>query len=686
MSGNLLPILPAIFVNPKNATGVVMSVPSHAPFDYIALEEVKRNFMELAGEYNIRPSDVNKLEPISIITVPDYGESPAINVTERMGIHKQSDPKLEKATKEVYSAEFHNGRMRGNTGPYASLSVQIAKEAVKKDMIQDGKASTMYELAEPVHCRCGTEVVVKIFENQWFINYGDPLWKKLAHENISEMDIIPNELRHEFDNVVDWLKAKACARKAGLGTNLPWAKDWIIEALSDSVIYMAYYTVIRSIREIDPKPQDLIEDFWDYILLAQGDAEEVMEKTGIPAEKLKEIRCEFEYFYPLDMRHSGRDLISNHLTYMVFVHNAIWSKNNWPRGIVVNGSVLMSGEKMSKSLNNIIPLINAVERFGADPLRLTLMITAEPLKDADFSPDLANGMKDTLEKFYSRSLEIIREDTPEIEPELKNLDYWILSRLQTHIGEANDAMKEMKVRKAIHSALYLLNQDMDWYLKRVNTEQSDERKKEINHIKKEILKNQVKLLAPFTPHLCEEIWEKMGQDSYVGFANWPQVDETLIQKDKEELEGVIQSLVEDIRKIIRVTDIQPKKIYFYVADHWKWKIFNQALTLYTQGTLDVGTLIKEAFKDDENKTRAEEVPKFVRTIVEEIQKTPERTIEIRRKMMSVNEAKILQDAYRFLKNEFGAEIEIAAESDPWKEDPENRSKRSKPYRPAIYIE
>jgi len=686
VTGDEFPMLPASFVDPKAVTGVVMSVPAHAPFDLVALDQLKREVKKNPDAYRFKPSDIKDLEPISVIEIDDYGPVPARDVVDRMGVTDQEDPKLEKATKEVYSAEFHGGRMRNNTGQYASLPVQQAKEAVKEDIVAKGFATTMYEMLEPVQCRCGSEVVVKIFENQWFINYGDPAWKRLAHENIDSMTIIPYELRQEFHNVVDWLREKACARKAGLGTPLPWEPDWIIEALSDSVIYMAYYTVIKGINEVGPEPEQLTEEFWDYVFLGRGDAESVAESTGFPAEKLTEIHEEFSYFYPLDARHSGRDLISNHLTYMVFCHNGIWPRELWPRGIVVNGSVLMEGSKMSKSLNNIIPLINAIDGFGADPLRLSLMITAEPLKDADFSPDLAKNMGDNLERFHQRAVKII--DQGRGSPDnLHDIDRWMLSRLQSYIAEADEALKELKVRKTIHAAMYNLNQDMDWYQKRV-ARQLDalERAEAIRYVEWRVLDTQVRMMTPFTPHLCEEIWENMGGEGFVAFAGWPRVDASYVSQESEVLEGMIQTSMEDVQKITRVTGISPSKIHFYTADGWKWKIYLKALDLARRDQLDVGTLIREAFKDAEMKARSKAVPGYARQIVDDVIRLPDDEVELRLKMGQLNEVNVLLDAVSFIEGEHGCEVAVSAESDPWTEDPAKRAHRAKPYRPAIYVQ
>jgi leucyl-tRNA synthetase len=116
------------------------------------------------------------------------------------------------------------------------------------------------------------------------------------------------------------------------------------------------------------------------------------------------MRSEFLYFYPLDSRHSGRDLVPNHLTFFIFNHVAIFSPSLWPRQIVVNGSVLMEGKKMSKSLGNIIPLRKAIRMYGADTLRVSILSASELLQDADFSDSLARTTKVKLQEFYKFSL------------------------------------------------------------------------------------------------------------------------------------------------------------------------------------------------------------------------------------------------------------------------------------------
>jgi len=681
-------ILPADFVDPKNATGVVMSVPAHAPYDYVALENLTKAQAQLK-EYGLTPNVVGAVKPVTIIAVSEYPGVPAGDMVKQMGIESQVDPKLEDATKEVYRHEFHNGKMKPNTGKYAGLSVAVAKEKVKQDLMAEGKAEIMYELLnKPVVCRCGTECVVKIFEDQWFIDYGNREWKALAHKALDNMEILPEELRAEFNNVIDWLHEKACARKSGMGTKLPWDQEWIIESLSDSVIYMAYYTIVRHIKKHGIPSTQLTDAVFDYVFLGIGKASEVAEKAHIDVKVLEEMRREFMYFYPLDSRHSGRDLVPNHLTFMIFNHTAIFTEKLWPRQIVTNGSVTMQGAKMSKSFGNIIPLIEGIEKFGADPLRLSILATAELLQDADFSPTLAKSMQDRLERFY-RFWETVAKtkNATAAKKALTVPDRWMLSRLQRHIEMASEAMDKLAVRKAIHSAFYELDQDFQWYMRRtVGLRENSKRKETINQVLKEILDAQVRMLAPVTPHICEELWEKMGGKGFISQAAWPTQNKARVDISAEEKEALIESTLEDTLSIIKATNITPKKIYYYTAAPWKWKAFLTALEQSVSAKVVQSELMKELMKDNDMKKMAKPLAKFMGEVVEEINRMAAEKKQRQLQVGMINESQSLKEAEEFFKRELNSEVIVYHEEDPKRHDPKDRAHLAKPYRPAIYIE
>ena len=135
----------------------------------------------------------------------------------------------------------------------------------------------------------------------------------------------------------------------------------------------------------------------------------------------------------------------------------------------------------------------------------------------------------------------------------------------------------------------------------------------------------------------------------------------------------------------QITIIQ-HQLSFDTATSWKWKVYLRALELAREEKLDIGTLIRDAFKDEEMKARVKEVPAFARIVVEDVTKTPAAIRERRLAMGQINESNLIEDASSFYGQEFGCEVTVANESDPWIEDPAGRAKRAKPYRPAIYVE
>ena len=109
------------------------------------------------------------------------------------------------------------------------------------------------------------------------------------------------------------MRERACARQHGLGTKIPWDKDWLVESLADSVIYMSFYTMAKFVNSGEILAENMSDEFFNYIFYENGDSEVIARNAKITTEKLEEIRKEFLYFYPVDSRHSGRDLVPNHL-------------------------------------------------------------------------------------------------------------------------------------------------------------------------------------------------------------------------------------------------------------------------------------------------------------------------------------------------------------------------------------
>ena len=636
INGMEVPILPAEFVDTDNATGVVMSVPAHAPFDYIALKELEKRGI------------VKDIKPIVLIKIEgEDHEIPAKDIVEELGIESlEQRDLLEKATKILYRKEFHKGVMLDNTD-YGGLPVSVAKDRVHEDLIERGLADVFYEFSEkPVICRCGTKCVVKVVKDQWFINYSNREWKQKVLEWLEEMTIIPDYYKEEFRNKIEWLKDKACARRKGLGTRIPWDREWLIESLSDSTIYMAYYIIAKFINEGVLNAENLIPEFFDYVFLGIGDAKEVAEKSGVDSDLLKRIREEFEYWYPVDLRSSGKDLVANHLLFYIFHHVAIFPKKHWPRAIAVNGYVSLEGKKMSKSKGPLLTMKRAVEDFGADVTRMYILHAAEYDSDADWKRREVENLSAHLSRLLSLADKYYGKGTGKIE----KIDRWLLSRFQKAIKKTREAMDKLQTRSAVNTAFFEVMNDVRWYLRRGG--------KNLDVI----FDDWLKLLAPFIPHICEEIWHRK-HDTFISLERYPEFDESKIDEAVEKEEEYLKTLIEDINEVKKFVK-DGSVVYIALAEDWKRDVF-KAVT----ENKNMKEVMKSLMKDERLRKIAKEVQSFVKRVFKE-----------KTEFSDVNEFEVINENREFIERETSLRVVI----DPEKV-PKEKRRASMPGKPAIYV-
>lgn len=639
-------ILPSKFPDPKIATGLVTSVPSDAPFDWIALKELQEDEGE-CRKHGLDPAQVRGLEPIPIIRTKKFGENAALRVCEEMGIKDLGDEeKLEAATKEVYKEGYHTGVMLDTCGEYGGMPVERAKDAMREGFLARGLADVMYEFSEPVVCRCGGEAVVANADS-WFLTYSNEEWKALARGCVNGMGCVPESTRSEYFHTIEWLKDWPCIRNFGLGTKLPFDERFMIEPLSDSTIYMAYYTIAHLVKDLEP--EQLTREFFDFVLRGEGELEEVAEKAKMPVAALSRIKKSFDYWYPLDWRCSASELIGNHLTFMVFHHTALFPAGKWPKGVVAFGMGLLEGQKMSSSKGNVVLLKDALARNGADVVRLFLMSNAEPWQDFDWREKEVVGAQKALARFVAFAEEVRGMEESAEAP----IDKWLISRLQTIIGAVGESLEGFQTRKALQAGFFEVFSVLKWYERR-----GGKSRKALT----EFLKQWVRLMAPFTPFACEEIWSWLGE-GFVTEAGYPEADEKKRDEKAEVGERVVENLLADIEKILLVTKKEPKRVSVYTAEAWKYELF---------GEIADGALISGVMKEERFRKRGKEVPNLFKKANE---------MEPVKGWKRADDDSVLKDARSFLENELGCGVAVNP-----KEDPQKKARFALPMKPAIYIE
>src|SRR5437867_2991732 len=305
---------------------------------------------------------------------------------------------------------------------------------------------------------------------------------------------------------------------------------------------MAYYVLAKFVskkwmafKKLEKLSPEIVDGFFGYIFLGEGNPDTVTRSTGLPRRILDAIRGEFLYFYPVDMRHSGKDLIPNHFTFYIFHHSVLFPPERWPKGIVANGFVMMEGTKMSKSLKNIIPLRQGIAKYGADPVRMGVMATAELGQDTDFSETVVVSIQERLYNLIFQARKLGKK--PGKTRRYSTLDRWMLSRLNTAVREASDSMEKLRVREVINRALYGLDNDLSWYQRRLGSRSTGDTR---SLVLRKVLETRARMLAPIAPHVAEEIWSLLGNKGLVAMAKWPDADIKASDPGVEQAESLVR--------------------------------------------------------------------------------------------------------------------------------------------------
>jgi leucyl-tRNA synthetase len=660
LTGRSLPILPARFVDADLATGVVYSVPSDAPYDMAALQDIREGRIQVARQVKELADGVNA---ISIISLKGYSDLPAMDVIQRLGVNDSEDPKLEQATEELYREEFHSGMMKEGSGPLSGLKVSDAKEKAAELLSKTGRFAKILELPQRVVCRCGTRCYVKILENQWFLNYSNAGWKEKTRRLVAQARVLPPESREWYNSTIEWLDDRPCARRSGMGTKLPWDKEWIVETLSDSTIYMAFYTISKFVNQEKVSPESLTPEVCDLIFLGKGNPASIAKAAKMKEKLLREMRSEFLYWYPVNIRHSAKELIPNHLTFFAFHHAALFPEKLWPTGFSVNGMILLEGKKMSKTKGNSVTWHTALKLYGADAYRLALALTADGMDDADWrakNAEDAKGKVEAIIPFVKKSLKA------SVKREENKLDAWLISTLNRRVSAITEAMDQFKMRRASALAFLDLWNDIRWYIHR-----SDRPRKETLTT---VFNAWVRLIAPFTPFVAEELNRELGSKAIVCQADWPSSKDFPIDEEAELAEVMLNRVLDDARNVLKVVKGPRTKLNVYVASGSTRRYFEELTR--TKGKTNIGAVVK---KYADLRIPPDRVFKLQHELGEEM---------VAKLLASpkLDEYETLADASDFISKELGIEVSVQNADSEQLHDPGKRAKGALPMKPALYIE
>ncbi|MDA1196428.1 MAG: leucine--tRNA ligase [Nanoarchaeota archaeon] len=658
-------IVPAWFIDANVGSGIVYSA-LEDPVDLIEIRKIQSD-KKIIEKYGLDEAVVAKLKPIPIIDVSGMGEDLGDEIAREFGItSSEQKAKIEKAKSELNKRVFRKGVMKESTGRYAGMSVPDAQEAIKEELIKNGDGVMFYELTGKVVSRSLAECVVKIVDDQWFIEYNDPDWKKKTHECLDDMKMHPEVVRKQFHYVVDWLNHWACTREFGLGTQLPWDDKWVIESLSDSTFQMAYGTISKYLQnptEYGISSDKLDDGFFDYVFLGKGKVEDVVASTGISKKMVDTMRGDFEYWYPFDFRNSAKDLLQNHLAFCVFNHTAIFPKKHWPKAYGLNGRIMVNNEKMSKSKGNFFTARELYSLHGPDIVRLTSANAGEGIDDANYDMQFLETAKRRLSDIDL----FIEEYHGKGRKSKKYIDEWFISVVHQCIKQATHSMENVLFKSAIQHGFLDMQRHLKWYMNRTHDDPSREA------IDLYII-SQLLTLAPFVPHFAEECWEKIGGEGFISHGSWPIADDKKIKESMHVGEELLRDTLADIRAVLKLAKIEkPTAISLFVSASWRYSLFKDVAVLFEKdqnpkSVLD-GIMRNPVYKK-QGPWISKNVPRMVGS-----RKIPSVALSQKEEM------NMLAEATHFIKEIFGCDVSIVSAD---KSD-EHKASYALPGKPAILV-
>jgi leucyl-tRNA synthetase len=667
--GRRVPILESPVVDPAVGTGVVMSVPAHAPADAAAVRALPEPARVRVAEPPVLIAVEGELTASEAELLRGHG-TPAEKALDAVGATGAHDrPRIEEATERLYRLEFVRGRM--TVPELAGVSVRLARERVAGQLERSGTSFPLREFSKPVICRNGHEVVIRRLADQWFLRYSDPAWKAETVASLDALTTVPPEYRGELPGIIDWFDDRPCTRKGRwLGSPFPLDPAWTVEPIADSTFYTAYFVVRRFVSTGRLTVPQLTNAFFDYVFLGDGPGEPTVERA-----LLEEVRSEFLYWYPLDLNLGGKEHKRVHFPVFLFTHAKLLPPALRPRGIFVHGWLTgPAGAKVSKreigSKGGRIPSIEAAfARWGADPLRLFSVLAVSSGQDLEFDGSLVDAAASRLAE-VERLVREARGDgagPPE-------LDAWLGSRVHRLLEQVGEAFRAGELRTAAEATYAEIPSVLRRYYARGGAPGS---------ATDAVARAWIRLLSPFTPYLAEELGRGTF-DGLVAGQPFPTPDAFASSPAAEHREAYLERVEEDVRAVLRPREERreprPDAAIFFVASPWKARVERWIREEVDRGEEpSVRAVMERLAAHPELSAWRAQVPKYVQRVAPLVRAEPTPPPE-------VDEVEALRAAEGYLVRRLGIPtISVHREDEGAEHDPLGRRERARPGRPAFYL-
>jgi len=465
---------------------------------------------------------------------------------------------------EVIRVLDDNGVINSLGGKYEGMDRYDARKAIVADLEEQGYLVKIEDHAHNVGTcyRCHKDVE-PIISAQWFVKMKTLADEAIRSVNEGETKFVPERFTKNYMNWMNNIRDWCISRQLWWGHQIPvwYCADCGHMTCSREDAVMCEKCGSTNI-ERDP---DVLDTWFSSALWP-------FETLGWPNEDAADLKR----YYPTDVLVTGYDIITFWVSRMIVsglehMHQAPFHT------VLIHGLVRDNqGRKMSKSLGNGIDPLEMIDKYGCDALRMNMVTGNSPGNDMRFYVERCEAMRNFANKLWNASRYVMMNLADDAKNELPAMDKleiadkWVLSKLNTLIGEVTENMEKYELGVAIQK-IYDFVWDIycDWYIEmtkaRLFSDDADRKQTAIG-VLVYVLDQVLRLLHPFMPFITEEIWQSIPHEGdALIVAKWPETSDALAFKAECDQMESVMAAIKAIRNRRTEMNVPPsKKAALYV--------------------------------------------------------------------------------------------------------------------------
>ena len=452
-----------------------------------------------------------------------------------------------------------DGTINGLGGIYKGLDRYEAREQIIKDLEAQGLLVKTKEHEHNVgHCqRCNT-TIEPLLSKQWFVSM-----KPLAEPAIEvvrdgRVKFVPERFSKIYYNWMENIQDWCISRQLWWGHRIPayYCEDCGEVMVSKTAPDSCGKCGGKLKQDEDTLDTWFSSALWPFSTLGWPDKTE-----------------DLDYFYPTSVLVTGYDIIFFWVARMIF--SAMENMQEEPfKHVFIHGIIRDSeGRKMSKSLGNGIDPLDIIEKYGADALRVNLILGNSPGNDMRFFWEKVEACSNFANKVWNASRFVLmnldfekvqKAERAEYEGSLTTADKWIISRFNTVVKEVTENMEKFELGIAAQKIYdFMWSEFCDWYIELVKPRlygEDEGTKLAAQATLCNVLSGTMQLLHPFMPFITEEIYQHLPSEyKSIMISKWPVYDEKAYMPEAEQKMEKVMEAIKGIRNIRAEMNVVPSK-------------------------------------------------------------------------------------------------------------------------------